>query len=604
QTETTNPDIPEDETEHERKEREAKEKEESRLNKPITYKFLLTFTIPTIISMLIMGAFGVVSQIFAARGISPVALASVNYVMPFFSFAMAIGAMLAMGGSALVVKLKGRREKVKARQVFTLLTIVVLVSSLTISVVAFFLRYPLLRMLGARGDNVSPEAFAMAMDYMVPIIWTLPLVMLGMFFVQFMIADGKPTLSLIVSSVGSLLTVGLNALFIFTFDMGVFGLALSTGIGYAIPAVIGAVYFFFNKKGTIYFVRPKWSIRAVGRSSLNGLSEAVGMMAMAITMIAMNNVLTDIIGWDGVAAAAVVLGVQSIFMSFYFGYSAGVAPIISYNYGKENHDRSKALFKKSFWIVLGLSVVTVGLTFALVVPIVNVFIDPYMTEAPYFVGNYYVFETGRMYLGGGIYGWWENGFLYMTEGQSLLARPDIYNAYWMALDPSATAGTELYRLYMCIESGVMRQYIGNGIEFYAGQRMYFGDGFYGTWQNGYFYFDPMCMQFLRDMSVRGMRIVAFAFVLMGFNVFASGLLTAFNDGIASGFLTAARTFLFTMVLLLTLPRAMGIDGAWLALPLAEVLALALSIIVVLKLGKKYKYFERKKKMVLVEEKTQ
>ena len=45
QTETTNPDIPEDETEHERKEREAKEKEESRLNKPITYKFLLLYAV-------------------------------------------------------------------------------------------------------------------------------------------------------------------------------------------------------------------------------------------------------------------------------------------------------------------------------------------------------------------------------------------------------------------------------------------------------------------------------------------------------------------------------------------------------------------------------
>ena len=87
---------------------------------------------------------------------------------------------------------------------------------------------------------------------------------------------------------------------------------------------------------------------------------------------------------------------------------------------------------------------------------------------------------------------------------------------------------------------------------------------------------------------------------MGFNVFASGLLTAFNDGLASGLLTGARTFLFTLVLLLTLPRAMGIDGAWLALPLAEVLALALSIIVVLKLGKKYKYFERKKKTAQIE----
>ena len=481
------------ETDEEKKERELQELEESRLNKPITYKSLITFTIPTVISILIMGAFQLVSQIFASRGIGLDALSAVSYVGPFFSIAMAIGAMLAMGGSALVTKLKGQKEKEKARKVFTLLTIVAMATSVALSVVSFFLREPILRLLGAR--NAEQYIIDLAMDYMVPIIWTMPVMILGMVFVQFMIADGRPTLSLITSSAGSIITVALNAVFIFALDMGVFGLGLSTGLGFGVQVIIGLVFFFFNKKGTLHFVKPMWDIKAIGRASLNGISEMIGALAAAITTILMNNVLTDIIGSDGVGAAGIVLTLQMLFMSLYMGYVMGVAPLISYNYGKKNIERIRSLFKKSLIIISALSIVTLGLTFALADPMVRIFVDP----------------------------------LYM---------------------------------YIPID--------------------YFGTLAYINVTRPF-----------HDMSVRGMMIVASAFVFMGFNLFGSGMLTAFNDGLMSGIMTAARSLMFTVLLLVTLPRAMGIDGAWLALPLAEALALIVTVIVVLAMGKKYQYLKGK-----------
>lgn len=251
----------------------AKTAEESKLNKPITFKFLLSFTIPTILSFVIMGVFGTIDGVFASRGISQEALSAINFVMPFFTFTMAIGFMLTMGGSALVAKKKGGKLKQEARENFTLITIVTFATSMILSTASWFIREPLLRMLGT-----DAEVFDLALEYLQPLIFMMPFILVGILLVQFLIAEGRPIIGMFASSCGAVVSTSLNAIFIFALDMGVMGLALATGIGYAVPAVLGVVYFTLNRinhKGTIYFVRPKWDIKALGRSSLNGISEMI-----------------------------------------------------------------------------------------------------------------------------------------------------------------------------------------------------------------------------------------------------------------------------------------------------------------------------------------
>ncbi|MCL2367807.1 MAG: MATE family efflux transporter, partial [Oscillospiraceae bacterium] len=326
---------------------------DSRLNKPITVRFLLTFTLPTILSFIIMGIFGTIDGIFASRGISPEALSAINFVLPFFTFTMAIGAMLSMGGSALVAKKKGGGLKQEARENFTLLILVTFATSVLTSGISWFARVPLLRMLGT-----DVGVFDLALEYLQPLILMMPFIMVGLVLVQFLIAEGRPVLGMFASSSGAVVSTALNAIFIFVLDLGVMGLALATGIGYAVPAVLGIIYFAGNRKGTIYFVRPNWDVKALGRSSLNGISEMITMMATTVTMTVMNNVLVRLVGWEGVAAAGMVLAAQAILASLFFGYSSGIAPVVSYNFGEkmnygkeseagqERHSNLKKLYKK------------------------------------------------------------------------------------------------------------------------------------------------------------------------------------------------------------------------------------------------------------------
>lgn len=79
-----------------------------------------------------------------------------------------------------------------------------------------------------------------------------------------------------------------------------------------------------------------------------------------------------------------------------------------------------------------------------------------------------------------------------------------------------------------------------------------------------------------SLAVTGTRMFALAFLVMGFNIMASSMFTALNDGKTSAILSFFRTFVFLMVPLLILPAILGAAGVWVSLPLAELLAILLS----------------------------
>lgn len=94
---------------------------------------------------------------------------------------------------------------------------------------------------------------------------------------------------------------------------------------------------------------------------------------------------------------------------------------------------------------------------------------------------------------------------------------------------------------------------------------------------------------LKELMVVGFRIMSFQFLFSGVCIFASGLFTALNNGKISALIAFFRTFVFEFSALLLLPMMLGINGVWLALPIAEALSATLSIGLILKYRKVYGY---------------
>ena len=91
------------------------------------------------------------------------------------------------------------------------------------------------------------------------------------------------------------------------------------------------------------------------------------------------------------------------------------------------------------------------------------------------------------------------------------------------------------------------------------------------------------------LAVTGNRICTLALFFIGFNIFASGMFTALSNGIVSAILAFSRSFVFMLVTMLILPAILGVNGIWLATPVAELMALALSALMFVKYRKRYQY---------------
>lgn len=94
---------------------------------------------------------------------------------------------------------------------------------------------------------------------------------------------------------------------------------------------------------------------------------------------------------------------------------------------------------------------------------------------------------------------------------------------------------------------------------------------------------------LMELTVSGFRIFALSFLFMGYAIFGSGFFTALNDGVISAIISFLRTMVFQISAIIILPLLFGIDGIWLSIVVAELMAVVLTIIFLKLKQKKYGY---------------
>lgn len=94
---------------------------------------------------------------------------------------------------------------------------------------------------------------------------------------------------------------------------------------------------------------------------------------------------------------------------------------------------------------------------------------------------------------------------------------------------------------------------------------------------------------LMEMTRHGFAVYSIAFLFMGLNVFASAFFTALGNGLVSALISFLRTLLFQVAAVLLLPIWFGLDGIWLAITAAELLALLVSIFFFVRGKRRYHY---------------
>ena len=180
----------------------------------------------------------------------------------------------------------------------------------------------------------------------------------GMFlqitFERLLQATGRTMYTMFTQTLGAVINIIFDPIFIFTLDMGVAGAAVATVLGQIVAAGFG-VWFNLRRNKDISFrfrgFRPSGKI--IGGIYSVGLPSIIMASISSVMTFGLNQIL---IGFTKTATA--VLGVYFKLQSFVFmpvfGLNNGMVPIVAYNFGARKPDRMLKTVKLSVLYATGI----------------------------------------------------------------------------------------------------------------------------------------------------------------------------------------------------------------------------------------------------------
>lgn len=323
-----------------------------RLSDHFSYRRLMHFVLPSILMMIVTSVYSIVDGFFVSNFVGKNPFAAVNLIMPLIMALGAFGFMIGTGGSALVAKTLGEGHREKANQYFSMLIYVTVVVGVVLSAVGFIFLRPIAVVLGA-SDAMLDDCIL----YGRILLAANTTFMLQNCFQSFLVTAEQPRLGLMISIIAGLSNVVLDFLLVYVFPFGLAGAAVATAVSQTVGAVIPLVYFLRGRGCALRLTRARFDGRALLKSCANGSSEMLTNVSTSFVSMLYNLQLMQIAAENGVAAYGVIMYVNFIFMAFYFGFSIGSSPVISYHYGADNREELKGLFRKSL-VIISIAAVT------------------------------------------------------------------------------------------------------------------------------------------------------------------------------------------------------------------------------------------------------
>ena len=339
------------------------------LSEHFTYKKLATAVLPSIIMMVFTSVYGIVDGLFVSNVVGKEAFAAVNLIMPIIMGIGALGFMVGTGGSALVAKTFGEGDDERANKLFSMMIIFTVILGVIFSVIGIIFIKPISILIGATGKTLD-----YCIIYGIISFAGITAFMLQNVFQNFCVVAERPKFGLYISIFAGCTNIVFDALLVWIIPLGVLGAAIATVSSQIIGCLIPLIYFLRKNKSILKLSKTKLEFKPIVKACANGSSELMSNLSSSLVNFFFNLQLMKYAGIEGVDAYGVIMYATFIFASIYIGYSVGSAPLISYNYGAQNHFELKNLLKKSLIIMTATGVALFGLSQILAQPLSAIFV--------------------------------------------------------------------------------------------------------------------------------------------------------------------------------------------------------------------------------------
>ena len=314
--------------------------EYKRMTESSVPSLVLKMSLPTVLSMLITSIYNMADTFFVSMLKNSSAVGAIGIVLSLQSIIQAIGYGLAMGASSLVSRKLGERETEKAGRYTSSAFFAGILCGTLLSCICFIDLDGMLSLFGST-DTMLPYA----VKYATVILIGAPMMCASFVLNSSLRAEGKATFSMIGMTLGGIINIILDPIFIFVLGLGVTGAAAATAISQSISFLV-LLSFYLMKKSLVTL-----SFRLVSRDIKDyllivktGLPTFFrqGLGSLATTLL---NTQVKVFDNDSIAAAVSVSNkIYMIVRSLVIGIGQGFQPVAGYNYGAKKLDRVKRSF--------------------------------------------------------------------------------------------------------------------------------------------------------------------------------------------------------------------------------------------------------------------
>ena len=340
---------------------------------------VLALAVPTVISQLITVVYNVADTFFIGQLGDPAQVAAATLAMPPFILLTGIANLFGIGGASLVSRSLGTGDANKARQCASFSLWTGAAVALLYGLVMMLFRPFILPAIGAGEDT-----FDALYHY---VFWTITVgavpTVLSAEMAHLIRAEGYSKQASFGISMGGVLNILLDPLFIFGLRLGIIGAAMAT----MLSNVAAMGYFLLllrrRRETSIISFHPRHYTlrqRIPAEILLVGFPSFV-MNGMSILSNVVLNRLVAAYASVAIAGMGIAKKIDMVAFAIAGGMTQGVLPLIGYNYASKNTARMRAAIRTA--LVYSLSIACLGavLLFTCAAPVSRLFIDDDATVA-------------------------------------------------------------------------------------------------------------------------------------------------------------------------------------------------------------------------------
>ena len=313
---------------------------------------ILKLALPCVAAQLINLLYNIVDRIFIGHieGVGTEALAGVGVTTSIIILITAFSSIVSMGAAPLAAIALGKGDRDRASAILGNSVILLVAFTLITSAITYIYKEEILTRIGA-----SAMTLPYAAEYLKVYLGGTLFVLLSVGLNTFITLQGRATTAMGIVAVGAVLNIILDYLFIFSFEMGVYGSALATVISQGVSASL-TLLFLCSSRASLRLQRSDIRVNkgVIGAILTLGVSPFIMSSTEAFVGFALNGELMKY-GDIHIGAMAIMQSALLIAATPMMGFSQGFMPIVGYNFGAGNITRVKSCFWIAFVIMTVLN---------------------------------------------------------------------------------------------------------------------------------------------------------------------------------------------------------------------------------------------------------